>query len=140
MKKLYIIAAFFILLSSISVFIFISNKHKEEVRHKQYIMHNEAICIKRIYFATILELINIDSSDILKMNSTNLKDIAKIGYKNEFNKTIEISDNYVFCDDMNLWVNSTKGVYSKNIAISKQTNNTIISICFDFNFFLQQIR
>ena len=35
------------------------NKHREEVRYKQYIIHKEAIALKKIYIAIILELTNI---------------------------------------------------------------------------------
>lgn len=46
MRKLHILAAIF-LLSSFSVFIFMLNKHREEVRYKQYIIHKEAIALKK---------------------------------------------------------------------------------------------
>ena len=54
MRKLHILATFFILLSSFSVFIFMLNKHREEVRHKQLIIHQEAISLKKVYIAIIL--------------------------------------------------------------------------------------
>ena len=54
MRKLHILATFFILLSSFSVFIFMLNKYREEVRYKQYIIHKEAISLKKIYIAIIL--------------------------------------------------------------------------------------
>lgn len=75
------------------------------------------------------------------MSSTNLKDIAKIGYNNEFNEIIDISDNYIFCDNMNLWVNSVKSIYTSpsDIAISKYVADKIISIRFDYSIIIKQL-
>lgn len=58
MRKLHILAAIF-LLSSFSVFIFMLNKHREEVRYKQYIIHKEAIALKKnihCYYSRINKL------------------------------------------------------------------------------------
>ena len=140
MRKLHILAAIF-LLSSFSVFIFMLNKHREEVRYKQHIIHKEAIALKKIYVAIILELTNIEPSEVLQMSSTNLKDIARIGYNNEFNEIIDISDNYIFCDNMNLWVNSAKSIYTSpsDIAISKYVADKMISIRFDYSIIIKQL-
>ena len=48
------------------------NKHRQEVRHKQLIIHQEAISLKKVYLAIILELTNVEPSEVLQMSSTNL--------------------------------------------------------------------